>query len=273
MDSIFAPQITDDSEAFKDLAQQQISAMGGEKGLVGIGEKMANNYKVLERVLDMDQSKACLEGDTCHFRTDDAHVYLIKHREPGMGGSMRLACQAADALILQYYEEPDEVKASFGDTLTWEEWESISAIKDWYGDVLFTAPVVARQVARPLLRTMLEELQTEGRKFTFLCGHDSNIASVLAALEAVDYHLPNTIEKKTPIGCKLVIEKWEDAEGQVFATLNLVYQSTEQLRSMSLLDLENPPMVFPIRLKGISANNDGLYLFENVLDRIVFAIQ
>ena len=68
MDSIFAPQITDDSEAFKALAQQQITAMGGEKGLVGIGEKMANNYKVLERVLDMDQSKACLEGDTCHFR-------------------------------------------------------------------------------------------------------------------------------------------------------------------------------------------------------------
>ena len=201
MDSIFAPQITDDSEAFKALAQQQITTMGGEKGLVGIGEKMANNYKMLERVLDMDQSKACLEGDTCHFRTDDAHVYLIKHREPGMGGSMRLACQAADALILQYYEEPDAVKAAFGDTLTWEDWESISAIKDWYGDVLFTAPIVARQVARPLLRTMLEELQCDGRKFTLLCGHDSNITSVLAALEAEDYRLPNTIEKKTPIGC------------------------------------------------------------------------
>ena len=137
MDSIFAPQITDDSEAFKALAQHQITAMGGEKGLVGIGERMANNFKVLERVLDMDQSKACLEGDTCHFRTDDAHVYLIKHREPGMGGSMRLACQAADALILQYYEEPDVVKAAFGDTIRWEDWESISAIKDWYGDVLF----------------------------------------------------------------------------------------------------------------------------------------
>ena len=273
MDSIFAPQITDDSEAFKVLAQQQITAMGGEKGLVGIGEKMTNNYKVLERVLDMDQSKACLEGDTCHFRTDDAHVYLIKYREPGMGGSMRLACQAADALILQYYEEPDAVKAAFGDTLCWEDWESISAIKDWYGDVLFTAPVVARQVARPLLRTMLEELQAEGRKFTFLCGHDSNIASVLAALEAEDYRLPNTIEKKTPIGCKLVIEKWENTEGQFFATLNLVYQSTVQLRSMSLLDLENPPMKYPIRLKGINANADGLYSFEDVLRRIDSALQ
>lgn len=121
MDSVFAPQITDDSEDFKAFAQQQITAMGGEKGVVGIGEKMTDNYKVLERVLDINQSKACLEGDTCHFRTDDAHVYLIKYREPGMGGSLRIACQAADALILQYYEEPDAVKAAFGDTLRWED--------------------------------------------------------------------------------------------------------------------------------------------------------
>ena len=270
MDSVFAPQITNDSEAFKALAQQQITAMGGEKGILGIGEKMAENYKVLERVLDMGQSKACLEGDTCHFRTDDAHVYLVKYREPGMGGSMRLACQAADALVLQYYEEPDALKAAFGDTLTWEDWESISAIKDWYGDVLFTAPVVARQVARPLLRTMLEELQCDGRKFTFLCGHDSNIGSVLASLEAEDYSLPGTIEKKTPIGCKLVIERWENQQGQSFVALNLVYQSTEQLRNMTLLDLNNPPMVYPIRLKGLNANADGLFPFEALIDRLSY---
>ena len=270
MDSVFAPQITDDSEAFKALAQQQITAMGGEKGLVGIGEKMTENYKVLERVLDMGQSKACLEGDTCHFRTDDAHVYLVKYREPGMGGSMRLACQAADALVLQYYEEPDAVKAAFGHALTWEDWESISAIKDWYGDVLFTAPAVARQVARPLLRTMLEELQCDVRKFTFLCGHDSNISSVLASLDAVEYSLPYTIEKKTPIGCKLVIERWENQEGYSFVALNLVYQSTEQLRNMTLLDSENPPMVYPIRLKGLSTNADGLYPFEALIDRLSY---
>ncbi len=270
MDSVFAPQITDDNEAFKILAQQQIIAMGGEKGMLGIGEKMAENYKVLERVLDINQSKACLEGDTCHFRTDDAHVYLVKYREPGMGGSMRLACQAADALVLQYYEEPDAVKAAFGHVLTWKDWESISAIKDWYGDVLFTAPVVARQVARPLLRTMLEELQNDSRKFTFLCGHDSNIGSVLASLEAEEYSLPGTIEKKTPIGCKLVIEKWVDAKGKPYVALNLVYQSTEQLRNMTLLDLDNPPMIYPIRLKGLNANNDGLYPFDELTDRLSY---
>ena len=220
----------------------------------------------------MEQSAACLGGDTCHFRTDDVHVYLIKNREPGMGGSLRLACQAADALVLQYYEEPDAVKAAFGDTLTWTDWERISAIKDWYGDVLFTAPVVARQVAHPLLQTMLEELQHDGRKFTFLCGHDSNIGSVLAALDVEDYSLPQTIEKKTPIGCKLVIEKWENSEGQLFASLSLVYQSTDQLRNMTLLDLENPPMVFPIHLKGLNANEDGLYPYEALVERFVETI-
>ena len=268
MDPVFNPQITDDNEDFKALAQQQIAAMGGEKGLVGIGEKMAENYKLLEQVLDMGQSVACLEGDTCHFSTDDAHVYLIKNHEPGMGGSLRLACQAADALVLQYYEEPDDLKAAFGHTLSWEDWVNISAIKDWYGDVLFTSPAVAQQVASPLIKTMMEELQTDGRKFTFLCGHDSNIGSVLAAMDVEDYSLPQTIEKKTPIGCKLVIGKWENAEGQLFASLSLVYQGTEQLRHMTLLDLKNPPMIFSLRLKGLTANADGLYPYEALMNRL-----
>ena len=74
-------------------------------------------------------------------------------------------------------------------------------------------------------------------------------------------------EKKTPIGCKLVIGKWEDTEGQLFVSLNLVYQSTDQLRNLTLLDLENPPMVFPIHLKGLDANGDGLYPFSELVQR------
>lgn len=267
MDPVFNPQLTDVTEDFRRQAMQEITAMGGEKGLNGISEKMADNFRLLEQVLDMEQSAACLQGDTCRFRTDDLQIHLVQNREPAMGGSFRLACQAADALVLQYYEESDAVKAAFGDTLSLEEWEKISEIKDWYGDVLFTAPVVAHQVAAPLLKTIAEELQTEGRKFAFLCGHDSNIGSVLAAIEAEDYSLPQTIEKKTPIGSKLVMEKWQDAKGQYFVSVNLVYQSTEQLRQLSLLDLNNPPVVFPLQLKSLTMNHDGLYPMDDVLQR------
>ena len=185
---------------------------------------------------------------------------------------MRLACQAADALVLQYYEEPDAMKAAFGHKLSKEDWESISEIKDLYGDVLFTAPVVACQVANPLLRTMLEELQCDGRKFTFLCGHDSNIGSVLAALDAEDYSLPQTIEKKTPIGCKLVVERWMGNDGVDYVALNLCYQHVDQLRQMPLLSLKNPPMVCSLRFKGLTANVDGLYRLSDFEQLLTTAI-
>lgn len=38
---------------------------------------------------------------------------------------------------------------------------------------------------------------------------------------------------------------------------------------MTLLDLENPPMVFPIRLKSLTANADGLYPYEALMERLV----
>ena len=272
MDPVFNPQLTSVNDDFRYKALLQIAAMGGEKGFDGIGEKMRDNFHLLEQVLDLAESKACLEGDTCHFRTDYLQIDLVSNREPAMGGSFRLACQAADALILQYYEETD-AEAAFGDTLTTEDWEQISAIKDWYGDVLFTAPVVARQVARPLLQTMLEEMRAENRKFTFLCGHDSNIGSVLAALNAEEYSLPKTIEKKTPIGSKLVIAKWQDTDGQLYASIRLVYQNTEQLRALSLLDLDNPPESFPILLRGLEPNTDGLYRYDELTSRFIESIE
>ena len=80
---------------------------------------------------------------------------------------------------------------------------------------------------------MNKELKTDGCKFTFLCGHDSNIASVLAALDVEEYELPNSIEKKT---------------------------------------LDNPPEIFPLHLKGLQQNADGLYLFKDVQQRFQQAI-
>ncbi|MCR5788565.1 MAG: hypothetical protein K6G83_01620 [Lachnospiraceae bacterium] len=175
-----------------------------------------------------------------------------------MNGSLKTACQISDALVLQYFEESDPVKAAFGKNLTAEEWESIAEIKDVYGDVLFSAPLISVNVAHPLLEEMQRELQTEGREFSFLCGHDSNLASVLASLEAEDYSLPNTIEKRTPIGAKLVISKWNKA-GKELISLDLVYQKTEQLRGLTLLDDQNPPEIYNLRLKGLTADQNGMY--------------
>lgn len=272
MDPVFFPRLTKDDEQFCKEAMKQISAMGGEKGIRGINENLEESYRIIADVLDLKDSQAYKSGEVRAFDDYDTKIILKKGEEPAMQGSLKLANSASDAFILQYYEEPDAKKAAFGHKLSLADWEKIAKIKDVYGDVLFTAPVIAYNVAHSLLVYMNDELSSDYRKFTFLCGHDSNIASVNAALGVEDYELPSSIEKKTPIGCKLVFEKWVDASNHEYIAINLVYQSTNQLRELDMLDLENPPMVYPLRLKGMVMNQDGLYSFEDVHARFEEAI-
>ena len=268
MDPVFKPQLTFSNEHFQKLAFSQIEQMDGGKGLKGIGQSLSAAYTLLENVLDLKDSElAKTEGKTS-FRTDDTEIIFKAYEEPAMKGSMKLANQASDAFILQYYEEPNPVKAAFGHALTLEDWEKIASVKDVYGDVLFTAPAVAVNVAYPLLKLIKKELSLKKRKFTFLCGHDSNIGSLLAALEAEPYALPQSIEKRTPIGSKLVFGKWVRKDGEAFISLDLVYQTTEQLRGREMLSLDNPPAVFPIKLEGLEPNADGLYPLKDINARM-----
>ena len=273
MDPIFFPRLTKSTEAFRTEAMKQINAMGGKEGLVGINKGLKDSYDLITKVLDMKQSEYYKKGEIKDFVNNDTQITLELNQEPGMKGSLKNANSASDAFILQYYEEPDALKAAFGHKLSLEDWTKIAKVKDVYGDVLFTAPIVAVNVAHPLLQYMYDELNAKDRKFTFLCGHDSNIASVDAALGVEEYSLPNSIEKKTPIGSKLVLEKWVDAAGKAYIAVNLVYQSTDQLKQMSLLDLQHAPQVFSLKLKGLNQNTDGLYTFEDVNARFLQAIR
>ncbi len=132
---------------------------------------------------------------------------------------------------------------------------------------------MASNVAHPLIQYIYDELRSPARKFTFLVGHDSNLSSVATALGVENYELPNAIEKKTPIGSKIVIEKFVGPDGKEYADINIVYQSVDQLRNMELLDLDNPPMIYPLTLSGLQKNADGLYSMEDVNQRFEQALR
>ena len=260
MDPVFMPQLTFVSPEYNADAEAQVWEL-----YTDTVNGLADNYELLANVIDMEQSDAWADGSVSAFRTDDTELVLELNKEPGMKGSLKTACSVSDALVLQSYEESNPVKAAFGHTLTDEQWKQISEVKDIYGDVLFTAPLIAANVAHPLLQEIEAELTAEGRVFTFLCGHDSNVGSVLAALGAEDYTLPGAIEAKTPIGCKLVFCRWRGPDGNSYCTVDLVYQTTEQLRGMPLLDLEQHPAIVPMRFAGLMANADGLYAEQDFL--------
>ena len=276
MDPLFNPQLTKVSPEFVATAMEQINAMGGKKGIVGINEAIAPNYAFIQEVMDTKDSPMAKANDPKlkDFDNYNTKIVLEKFKEPGMkaGCALKDLNAASDAFILQYYEEPDSVKAAFGKNLTREQWSQLAHIKDVYQDVLFTAPIVAVNVANPLIQYMYDELRSPDRKFTFLVGHDSNLSSVATALGVEEYELPNAIEKKTPIGSKIVIEKFEGADGQEYADINIVYQSIDQLRNMELLSLDNPPMIYPLTLKGLEKNSDGLYKLADLEDRFEEAL-
>lgn len=266
MDPVFNPQITKLSPEFEAQAKKEVQAILDDPEI-----KLAERFALIERVINITGSPAY--PDTTGFSQFPTSVSFKLNAEPSMTGGLKMACSFADALVLQYYEEPDEQKAAFGKTLTMYDWTNISLIKEWYGDVLFTAPSVAVNVAHPLLLTLLSEIQNERRVFSFLCGHDSNIGSVLAALGAEPYELEGAIEQRTPIGAKVIIEKFSGKDGQDYADIWLVYASVAQLRSESAVTYSNPPMAKRISLSGLKANPDGLYLLSDLEERLTKAIE
>ena len=66
--------------------------------------------------------------------------------------------------------------------------------------------------------------------------------------------------------------RWLSPDGQDYMSVDLVYASSEQLRRMSVLGLDNPPYAVPQVLEGLEQNSDGLYKTEEVLERFDEAI-
>ena len=267
MDPVFTPQITKLPAGFAEKARGEIAEMIGD-----LDKGVAYQYSMLENVLDVTHSTAYLNGDFTHFIDYPSEVNFNLNAEPSMTGGLKRACTVSDALVLQYYEVLDNRKAAFGREMKIQDWEDVALVKERYGDVLFTAPSVCVNVAHPLLQTMLDELRKPGRVFTFLCGHDSNIGSVLASLQAQPYDLQNTIEKKTPIGAKVVVERFKGKDGREYADVWLIYATTSQIRLESSLSYQQPPASCRIRLEGLTENADQLYLLSDVEQRFSEAI-
>lgn len=266
MDPVFTPQFTKMNDAYRQQVLSEINALhGGPQALMA---SVQPTLTLMEEVIDMAHSPAAA-NDTTHFFYDDTQFKLEKGSEPKMTGGFTLANSVADAMVLQCYES--ESMTVFGHELTEEQWRAICGVKEVYDALLFTTHSAAVNLAYPLVSRIREELHNDGRKFMFLCGHDSNLASIGAAL---GFNYPETehaLELHTPIGSKLVFEKWTDGCDE-YVAINLVYQSVSQLQGRTLLSVEEPPMVMPVTIEGLTANEDGLYRLSDLDNRMAEAM-
>ena len=253
MDPLFTPQFTKMNDIYRQQVLAEMQTMNG--GPQAWMEAQKPTLQLMEEVLDMAHSPAA-QNDTTHFWFDDTQFKLEKGDEPKMTGGYTLANSVADALVLQCYET--ESLAAFGQELTTEQWRAICGVKEVYDALLFTTHAAAVNLAYPLVSRICAELQRTDRKFTFLCGHDSNLASIGAALGLQFPETERAFELHTPIGSKLVFEKWSDGS-EDYVAINLVYQAVDQLQGRTLLSGDVPPVVKTVTVNGLTANSDGLY--------------
>ena len=136
------------------------------------------------------------------------------------------------------------------------------------------APLVAVNIAHPLLQELEKELKNEKRKFSFFCAHDVTVLGTLSALGAELVALPDSIETKTPVGVKLMFERRRDRDGQAWYRVSMVYRSTDQIRSNEILTPDNPPRKVDLTFESVETNGDGLISeadFFALLDRAIGA--
>ena len=176
-------------------------------------------------------------------------------------GSANKISLAADGLLMDYYDG----KVSYSEA----EMRDVAKVSSLLINSNFDRPLGAKVFASPMLAVISDELNTPGRKFSFICGHDSNLSNVLTAVGVEDYTLPATIEWRVPIASKIVIEKLRGTDGNEYARLSLMYPSTAQIINRQMLTLENPPMNVPLKLRGLQAvDANATYKLSDVLQRI-----
>ena len=268
MDPVFKPQFTKMNDTYRQQVLNEIEAKykGGPQAWM---QSVQPTLTLMEQIIDMAHSPAALEGDTLHFWYNDTQFKIEKDDEPRMTGGYTLANSVADALVLQCYE--NESMTAFGHELSTEQWRDICKVKEVYDALLFTTHAAAINIAYPLVSRIREELNRNDRKFMFLCGHDSNLASIGAALRFNYPETENALEVHTPIGSKLVFEKWSDGN-ETYVAINLVYASVSQLQNRTLLSFDVPPMVRPVSIEGLTPNADGLYRLSDLDARMAEAM-
>ena len=270
MDPVFNPVITDDSEEFNKKA---LAAMTAEN------EKLALKpaLQQLDKIVDYKSAPACNNKKQCDLSSGDNVFSAENGKEPNVSGPLKVGNSLMDAFTLQYYEGFPLEQVAWGQIKTPEQWKALSAIKNGYQDALFTSPEVAREVAAPLVDYIRSQLVDQDKanapKITLMVGHDSNIASLLSALQVKPYELPGTWEN-TPIGGQLVFERWHDAKNNKdLLKLEYVYQTADQLRDGEVLSLKNPPKRVTLQLEGCPTDGNGYCSWDQFTQALNVALQ
>ncbi|KAI5640095.1 histidine phosphatase superfamily (branch 2) domain-containing protein [Phthorimaea operculella] len=257
MDPIFNPVIHNDTEIFRQIALEEMHAR--LKSL-----HLNSSYDDLGNILDFKESEMCMKQKVCDLNNDINKIINVETGlKPNINGPLKIGNSAIDAFIMEYYEGMKNV--AWG-CLTDSDWQRIMHISRGYHNVIFNTTLIAKDISKPLLNYMSEIFLNNSYfpKVILLMGHDANIYTILKGMDFLPYLLEDQHEI-TPVGGKIVFERWEDNNGKDYLKINYIYQSRSQMRNGEVLTLKRPPRSTLLKLKGCKTDEDGLCPWEDFI--------
>jgi 4-phytase/acid phosphatase len=203
-----------------------------------------------------------------------------------MLGALNIASTAAEIILLEIAEGMDPSQIGWGRLNPAQTLQTFRLHTEAF-DMMERTPYLARRQGSALLLRAAAAVTgghasglgvTDGAvrdaRFVAYVGHDTNIVN-LAGLLDVTWTQAGYQRNQTPPAGALVFEVRMGADKKQRVYTSYVAQSLEQMRKMTPLTLEAPPMRTPLKLRGCSANAPGFpclldefaVVMRNALDR------
>ncbi|WP_100103642.1 AppA family phytase/histidine-type acid phosphatase [Candidatus Hamiltonella defensa] len=241
-------------------------------------------FSVLENVLNFAHSDFCKNnppGKSCTL-INALPAGLQVHRDNvSLSGAPGLASMLTEIFLLQQAQGMSHV--AWGKISSREEWDQLLSLHNAQFDLLQRMPYIARHRATPLLDLILMAL-TPGNKgknvdgitlpasLLFIAGHDTNIANIGGAL-GMKWQLSGQPDN-TPPGGELVFERWvRVSDNTQWIKISIVYQTLEQMRNMSQLSLENPPVQVNLALPACEEQNEQQMCSLKSVQKIIQSVR
>lgn len=247
-DPLFLPILHNTTEVFKNKVREEM-----EKKLKEIN--LTESYLELSRILNLRASDICKKLYLCELHLGRNEIVMEDGEEPNIRGPLDIGNSVVDSFIMSYYEGKPASEVAWGQIETDQQWELIATISKENQNVRFNLTTGAKDIAGPLLKFILDIFKEGTPKFTLLVAHDSNLNSVIRALDFKPFVLPNQFEP-FPIGGKIIFQKWSDVSGQ-YLKVEYVYPTTKQLRNGERLSLLQPPQKVLLELNGCEISPSG----------------
>lgn len=225
------------------------------------------SYKKLEQLIDYKNSADCKEWKKCQFSSETNVVNLDFGKEPSIEGPLNKSFLIVDAFILQDYEGFPEKDVAWGKIQNEKEWKLLAKLRNTYIEAAYLQPAVAANIISPLISKIQEllpgKMNDSDNKINVIVGHDTTIGPLIAAMGVNNYELPGQYEK-TPIGGKLVFQRWTDKNTKKdYLKTEYVYQTAEQMRNMTQISMQTPPKRINLSFNGCTVDTNGFCSWDD----------